>query len=63
MSDLRWLAGLKLIPPEQQKTQLPGIILAKKIKANTRQGHKMYMRIFKLEIKNLCIQVLAAKMM
>ena len=29
---LRWLVGLKLIQLEQQKTQLPFIILAKKLK-------------------------------
>ena len=30
---LRWLVGLKLIQLEQQKTQLPLIILAKNLKA------------------------------
>ena len=51
---LRWLAGLKLIQLEQQKTQLPLITLAKNLKL-------ILSKIFKLEISNLCIQILAAK--
>ena len=35
---------------------------SKKIKTNTLQGHKRYMRIFELEINNLRIQILAVKM-
>ena len=59
---LRWLVGLKLIQLEQQKTQLPFIILAKKFKTNTMQGHKRYIKIFELETNNLRAQILAAKM-
>ena len=62
MKVLRWLVGLKLMQLEQQKTQLPLIILAKKIKTNTLQGHKRYIKIFQLEINNLRIQILASKM-
>ena len=47
---------------EQQKTQLPLIILAKNLKDNTLQGHKRYLRIFELEINNLRIQILPANM-
>ena len=32
INDLRWLVGLNLIQLEQQKTQLPFIILAKKLR-------------------------------
>ena len=35
---------------------------SKKIKANTLQGHKRYIKLFKLEINNLRVQILAAKM-
>ena len=50
--NLRWLVGLKILKLEQQKVQFPLIILAKKRKTNTLQ----------LEINNLRIQILAAKM-
>ena len=60
--NLRWLVGLKILKLEQQKVQFPLIILAKKCKTNTLQGHKRYMKIFELEINNLRIQILAAKM-
>ena len=54
----RWLVWLKLIQPEQQKTQLPLIILAKKkIKTNSLQGHKKYIKIFELDVNNLRIQI------
>ena len=56
--ELRWLVGLRLIQLKQQKT----LFLQKKIKANTLQGHKSYMKIFELEINNLRIQTSAAKM-
>ena len=52
---LRWVAGLKLIQLEQQKTQLPLITLAKNLRL-------ILSKIFKLERNNLCIQILAAKM-
>ena len=58
---LRWLVGLNLIQLEKQETQLL-IILAKKIKISTLQGHKRYMKVFALERNNLRIQILAAKM-
>ena len=35
---------------------------SKKIKFNTLQGYKKYLEIFELEINNLRIQILAAKM-
>ena len=35
---------------------------SKKIKTNTLQGHKRYMKIFEFGINNLRIQILAAKM-
>ena len=35
---------------------------SKKFKTNTLQCHKMYIKIFELEINNLCIKILAAKM-
>ena len=35
---------------------------SKKIKTNTLQGHKKYIKLFELEINNLRIQILAAKM-
>ena len=57
-STLRWFLGLKLIQLEQQKTQLPFIILAKK--TYTLQGHKRYIKLFELEMNNLCISTLAA---
>ena len=47
---------------EQQKTQLPFIILAKKFETNTLQGHKRYIKLFEMEINNLHFQILAAKM-
>ena len=59
-SALRWFLGLKLIQLEQQKTQLPFIILAKKFKTYTLQGHKRYIKLFELEMNNLCISTLAA---
>ena len=59
---LRWFVGLKLIQFEQQKTELPLIILEKKFQTNTMQVHKRYMKIFELEINNLLIQILAEKM-
>ena len=37
---LKWLVGIKLIQLEQQKTQLPVTILAKKVKPNTQEPHK-----------------------
>ena len=58
---LRWFIGLKLIQLEQQKTELPLTILAKKFQTNTMQVHKRYIKIFELEINNLLIQILAAK--
>ena len=57
---LSCLVGLKLIQLEQQKTQLPFIILAKKFKTNTLQSHKRYIKLFELEITNLRVQVLAS---
>ena len=54
--------GLKLITLEKQETQLPLVVLAKKIKTNTLQGHKRYMKIFELKVNYLRIQILAAKM-
>ena len=51
--NLRWLVGLKLIQLEQQKTQLPFVILAENLKT---------IKIFELEINNLRIQILVAKM-
>ena len=51
--NLRWLVGLKLIQLEQQNTQLPFVILAKNLKT---------IKIFELEINNLRIQILVAKM-
>ena len=54
---LRWLVGLKLIQFEQQKTQLPFIILAKNLKANALQGHKRHIKFFELEIHNLRVQI------
>ena len=59
---LRWLVGLKPIQLEQQKTQFLLIILAKKNRVNTLQSHKKYLKIFELEINNLRIQILLAKM-
>ena len=59
---LKWLVGLKLKQLEQQKTQPPFIILTKKIKTNTLQGHKRYIKLFELEINNLHVQILASKM-
>ena len=60
---LSWLVGFKLIQLKQQKTQLPFIILVKKInKTNTLQGHKLYIKIFELEINILRVQILRAKM-
>ena len=47
---------------KQQTTQLPFIILAKKIKANTLQGHKRYIKLFELGMNNLRVQILVAKM-
>ena len=35
---------------------------SKKFKTNTLQGRKKYIKIFELEINNLCVQILAAKM-
>ena len=35
---------------------------SKKIKTNTLQGHKRYIKLFELEINNLRVQILAAKM-
>ena len=51
--NLRWLVGLKLRQLEQQKTQLPFVILAKNLKT---------IKIFELEINNLRIQILVGKM-
>ena len=47
---------------EQQKTQLPFLILAKIIKTNTLQGHERYINFYGLEINNLRVQISAAKM-
>ena len=55
---LRWLVGLKLTQVEQQKTHY----FSKKFKTNTLQGHKRYIKLFELEINNLHVQILAAKM-
>ena len=52
-----WLLRLKLIQLEQQKTQLPFIILAKKLKPILCK----VIQIFELEINNLRVQILAAK--
>ena len=57
LNRLRWLVGLKLIQLEQQKTQLPFIILAKKLKPILCK----VIQIFELEINNLRVQILAAK--
>ena len=35
---------------------------SKKFKTNTLQGHKRYIKLFELEINNLRVQILAAKM-
>ena len=43
----------------QQKTQIP--ILAK-VKTNTLQGHKRYIKTFEFEINNLRIQIFAPKL-
>ena len=59
---LRWHIKLKLIQLQQQKTELPFIILIKRFETNTPQAHKRYMEIFESEINNLRIQILASKM-
>ena len=59
--ELKWLVGLKLIQLEQQKTT-SFHYFNKKFKTNTLQGHKRYMKIFELEMNNLRVQILAAKM-
>ena len=46
----------------KQKTQLPFIILAKNIETNTLHGHKRYIKIIELEINDLRVQILTAKM-
>ena len=33
-----------------------------KLKTNTLQGHKMYIKLFELEVNNLRVQILATKM-
>ena len=53
------LVGLKLIQLEQQKTQLPLIILAKNLKPIF--CRVINLLIFELEINNLRIQILAAQ--
>ena len=59
---LRWLVGLKLIQLEQHKNTTSSHYFNKKFKTNTLHGHKKYMKIFELEINNLHVQILAAKM-
>ena len=57
------LVGLKVTQLEQQKTPLPFNVLAnKKFKTNALQGHKRYIKIYELEINNLRVQILRAKM-
>ena len=61
---LRWLVGLKLIYTTwTTKNTVSSHYFSKKIKANTLQGHRRYIKIFKLEINNLFIQILGAKLM
>ena len=59
---LRWLVELKLIQLEQQKTT-SSQRFSKNFKTNILQSYKRYMKIFELEINNLRIKILAAKMM
>ena len=59
---LRWLVGLKLIQLKQQKKTTSFHYFSKKFKTNTMQGHKRYLKIFELEINNLPVEILAAKM-
>ena len=59
---LRWLLGLKLIQLEQQKNATSSHYFSRKFKTNTLESHKKYMKIFELEINDLHIQILAAKM-